>query len=312
MYSVQLSQMVHCAKYTLCNLMQPTVFCVTQMEYTVWSFGNHLEKSDTGQEMHELDRRVQTSQRRLDFVKLCLLPIFKPTCKYLFCNSYILYENLDAANSLVDTGQEMHELVRRVQTSPCKQCGTGKFPYSLLGIQLPNKNGVVQPPHTICCIFSIRQFIWYLGCSISQSVQGIELPPNKKALFNPLILFFCMFSSIRQLIWYLGCCISYSVQGIKLPTKKVQCQLARVANSGFHKSSFHQDRPKAKKHHGLLSKPVKTYFSCTFTITFTFMQFSCTSLLSLPQMKGGRVLRPSLMSDQSWKKFNLILHLPFN
>ena len=44
-----------------------------------------------------------------------------------------------------------------------------------VGNSVTDQKGVFQPPHTIWCIFSIRQHIWYLGCCISYSVQGILL-----------------------------------------------------------------------------------------------------------------------------------------
>ena len=109
-----------------------------------------------------------------------------------------------------DVGQEMHELARRVQTSPYKQFGTGKFPYSLLGIQLPTKKVSFNPLKNTVSWYIFNEATYFVfGIVYFYSLVGIQLP-TKKVSFNPLILFVCIFSSNRQLIWYFGCCILYS------------------------------------------------------------------------------------------------------
>ena len=108
------------------------------------------------------------------------------------------------------------------------------------------------------CIWHMGWCNWYFGCVI-HVVFGIKLP-TKKVFFQPPSYYFSLSFLLKSdnlfCIWKLV--FRTVCRELSYPPKKVWCQLARVANSGFHKSSFHQDRPKAKKHHGLLSKPVKT------------------------------------------------------
>ena len=49
-----------------------------------------------------------------------------------------------------------------------------------VGNSVTHQKDVVHPLILFFCMFSsIRQLIWYLGCCISYSVQGIELPTKK-------------------------------------------------------------------------------------------------------------------------------------
>ena len=93
---------------------------------------------------------------------------------------------------------------------PYKQCGTGNFPYSLLGIQLPTKKVSFNPLKNTVSWYIFNEATYFVfGIVYFYSLVGIQLP-TKKVSFNPLILFVCIFSSIRQHICYFGCCILYS------------------------------------------------------------------------------------------------------